>query len=424
LQDLRDVVEKQIRHLQRQAATARRYQALKEDERRTAAELLALKLRDLASGAEVHDGVVRERDLAMQGALAEQRSLEAAVEKQRAFHAERSERVSQSQGRYYETGAEVSRTEQSIQHARQLRERQRQDLAQTGATLAELASHIGRDERQLAELRLEIERLAPELAEAQRAEQGAAEALAGAEQALALWQQRWEAFNGELGAASQTTQVERARIEQLESERHRLTARADRLAIERAELEAQEASAELAALAERESLARTAADDLARALSAALESAQALRAEQLAIESRLESARAARDRLRSELMSLDALQKAALTHDAGRASEWLERSGLAVRPRVAEQLEVAQGWERAVETALGDYLEAVCVERLDEPAAGLRDFAGGRLALIEHSATIPGDVEASGAGAAADPTDADPAAATGSLAGKVLRGPA
>ncbi len=34
LNDLREEVEKQIRHLQRQAATARRYQSLKEDERR------------------------------------------------------------------------------------------------------------------------------------------------------------------------------------------------------------------------------------------------------------------------------------------------------------------------------------------------------------------------------------------------------
>ena len=55
LQDVRDEVEKQIRHLQRQAATARRYQALKEQERRLTAELLALRLRDLDSGAEVHD---------------------------------------------------------------------------------------------------------------------------------------------------------------------------------------------------------------------------------------------------------------------------------------------------------------------------------------------------------------------------------
>ena len=43
LQDLRDEVEKQIRHLQRQAATARRYQALKDSERRLTAELLALQ---------------------------------------------------------------------------------------------------------------------------------------------------------------------------------------------------------------------------------------------------------------------------------------------------------------------------------------------------------------------------------------------
>src|SRR5579872_4219124 len=69
LQDVRDEVEKQIRHLQRQAATARRYQALKEQERRLTAEVLALKLRDLDSGSEVHDSAMRERDLTMQSAL-------------------------------------------------------------------------------------------------------------------------------------------------------------------------------------------------------------------------------------------------------------------------------------------------------------------------------------------------------------------
>ena len=46
LQDLRDEIEKQIRHLQRQAGTARRYQALKERERLLTAELLALRLRE------------------------------------------------------------------------------------------------------------------------------------------------------------------------------------------------------------------------------------------------------------------------------------------------------------------------------------------------------------------------------------------
>src|SRR5512144_3109301 len=74
LQDVRDEVEKQIRHLQRQAATARRYQALKEQERKLTAELLALRLREIDSGAEVQDSAVRECELTMQQALADQRA--------------------------------------------------------------------------------------------------------------------------------------------------------------------------------------------------------------------------------------------------------------------------------------------------------------------------------------------------------------
>src|SRR5436190_14073292 len=155
LQDLRDEIEKQIRHLQRQAATARRYQALKEQERRLTAELLALRLRDLDGGAQVHDAAVRERELAMQGALAEQRAAEAAIEKQRTLHAGHGERLSAVQGRYYEVGAEISRLEQSIEHARELRERQRADLAQARTTLGDLGAHLERDERELEALRSE-----------------------------------------------------------------------------------------------------------------------------------------------------------------------------------------------------------------------------------------------------------------------------
>src|SRR5262249_59001138 len=104
-----------------------------------------------------------ERELAIQAALAEQRAAEAAIEKQRAFHTEQGDRVSAVQGRYYEVGADISRLEQSIQHTRELRERQRSDLAQAHATLTDLAAHIERDEHQLAGLRTEIAHLTPEL---------------------------------------------------------------------------------------------------------------------------------------------------------------------------------------------------------------------------------------------------------------------
>jgi len=401
LQDVRDEIEKQIRHLQRQAATARRYQAFKENERRLTAELLALKLRDLDSGAEIHDSAMRERDLAMQAALADQRAAEAAIEKQRAFHNDQSERVSAVQGRYYEVGADISRMEQTIQHSRELRDRQRQDLAQARSTLADLASHIERDERQLATVREEIARLEPEVEGVQFAETAAAEALDAAERELQAWQQRWEEFNRALGSADQTTQVERARIEQLENQLRRLTAQADRLALERDALAAQESDEQLAALSEQELVARAASEELAKALSDARELVQTLRTEQFAAEKRLEAARGDRERARAELTSLEAVQKAALSDNAGKAAEWLAGTGLTHRPRVAQTLEVESGWERAVETALGDYLEAVCVEDLDGLAGALEGFAKGRLALV-HTDGSQSDVATAEGGALAD----------------------
>jgi chromosome segregation protein len=385
LQDVRDEVEKQIRHLQRQAATARRYQNFKEQERRLTAEVLALRLRELDSGTEVHDSAVRECDLAMQAALADQRSAEAAIEKQRQFHTEQTEQVSAVQGRYYEIGAEISRTEQTIEHTRQLRERQKNDLAQSRGTLNDTALHIERDEKQLADLRQEIEQIEPQLETAQLAEESAASAYADAEQALQLWQQTWEDFNRSLGSAHQTTQVERARIEQLENQLRRFVAQADRLAVERETLAAQSPDEQLAALAESEAQARLTSEELAETLSHALEVVQSLRSEQLAVEARLEQTRVDRERKRAELVSLEALQKAALSHQAGKAADWLAGRGLAGNTRVGQTLEVEQGWERAVETALGDYLEAVCVDRLEDLAGGLDGFNSGRLALVEPS---------------------------------------
>jgi len=406
LQDVRDEVDRQIRHLQRQAGAARRYQALKDQERRALAELLALKMRDLDSGVQVQDSAVRERDVAMQAALADQRAAEAALEKQRAVHTDHAEQVAAVQGRHYAIGADITRTEQSLQHTREMRERQRSDLNKAHEQLAELAALIERDEQQLAALRAEIETLQPQAAEATRLEQVVVANQTQCEQELAHWQQRWDQFMRSLASANQTTQVERTRIEQLESQLGRLGVRGERLSVEQEQLSAQDPGAQLSELVEHEGQARARNEELVRSQAAALERAQTLRQEQRAAENRLEGARTDRERVRGELVALEAVQKAALSHNAPRAGEWLASSGLASRERVAQQLDVVDGWERAVETALGDYLEAVCVERLEDVEAALEKLAAGRIALVEQGAT---DAASYGAG---------------SLAAKVIRGPA
>jgi chromosome segregation protein len=386
LQDVRDEVEKQIRHLQRQAAGARRYQALKEQERRLTAQLLALRLRELDSGAEVHDATVRACELTLQGELAALRAAEHAIERQRAVQSAHSDSLSAVQARCYEVGADISRLEQSIEHTRELRERQRADLAQTHTTLAELDAHIGRDERQLATLRAELARLAPERVAAQQAESMAAARLETLEQGLQRWQQRWDEHTGSASAADQSVQVERARIEQLDNQLQRLAAQAQRLAEEGASLGAADSAGELTRLTAAESAAGACSAECTVAHAAAQERVQALRAAQLRAEDALEQARGARAAAGAELASLEGLQAAALAARGGEAAQWLERSGLTARPRVAATLEVEAGWERAVETALGEYLEAVCVAQLEALAPQLAQLAGGSVTLVESAA--------------------------------------
>jgi chromosome segregation protein len=319
--------------------------------------------------------------------LAEQRAAEAALEKQRLFHAEQSDCVAAVQGRYYEIGAQISRTEQSIQHTRELRERQRTDLAQARGTHNDLALHMERDERELAVLRAELAQLAPKLASGRERRGGGRGALAAAEHALQLWQARWEEFNRALGAAHQTTQVERARIEQLENQQRRLATHADRLRSSATRSPSRIRTRSWQALAiRRRSRAPPASNSRRHSSFGARSHPGAARRAARGGGAARSGARRARTAACAELVSLEALQQAAFNHGADGVAEWLGAAGLAGRPRVAAALEVAAGWERAVETALGDYLEAVCVERLDEVGAALENFAAGRLALIEAGA--------------------------------------
>ncbi len=389
VQDLRDEVDKQIRHLQRQAATARRYQDLRGRERLLTAELLALRMRELDGGAAVQDAATRAAELVMQQELAEQRSCEAALEKQREFHGELGAALGVVQSRYYELGAEVTRTEENIRYTSELRNRHREELAQTAATLVEVGAQIVTDQERVAQLQAEIAALAPELATLQAAELANAQALHSAEAQFAAWQERWENFNRELGAARQGSGVEAARIEQLDGQLLRLQAQADRLALEHESVGRQQAGTALDQLQQREAAAAQQALALEARLATLLADAQQLRVQQQDSERQLEELRTRRDRTRAEFMSLEALQQAALGEKDPSAAAWLEdfgkRGGSGAPTRVAAALVVEADWGHAVETVLGDYLEAVCVGDLDQLGEELQRLERGTLSFLETS---------------------------------------
>ena len=382
LNDLREEVEKQIRHLQRQAATARRYQTLKEEERKLFAELLALRLQSLDLEAAVRDAATSGCETAMQAVLADLREAEARIERIRADQSAKADALNAIQGRYYEAGAEVTRIEQGIEYARELRLRQRADIEQIDAQTAELDRVVQLDRVQLESLSMELSTMVPGLDEAHDRERVASQALERCEQALTSWQFTWDNHAQAVALGQRETQVERARIEQLESQQRRLLQQQERQESEREAFAQHQPPAALETLAERADAARAAGESAAAELQELLSEISSTREREREQSQSLNTLRARLQQVQGERVSTEALQQAALGKASGRVTQWLKSQSLDRLPRVAQQLRVDKGWERAVETVLGSYLEAVCVDGLDSVTDLLASFDGGYLAVV------------------------------------------
>ena len=389
LNDLREEVDKQIRHLQRQATTAKRYQQLVEEQRKLQAEALALRLRGLdADQAERADRVARD-EAELQAAVADLREAEAGIERTRSEQASAADAVGAIQARLYAASGEVTKVEQDIRHQRETRQRQRQDLERIDGQARDLAESIERDRGTIATLAADLSTMVPALDAAHAGEREAAAALGAAEQALAAWQQAWNAHAESVAASERQTQVERARIEQLEGQQRHLLLQQQRQRDEHVQLSEAKPEASLEALEADVSGAEAAARGAQEALQAVLTDLARSRDEERTLAQGVADARTRWQNAVSKQVSTEALQRAALGKASGKVAEWLRAKSLDGEPRLAQQLRVERGWERAVETVLGSYLEAVCVEGLADVAEIIGSFDGGHLAFVERRTEAP-----------------------------------
>jgi chromosome segregation protein len=382
LNDLREEVEKQIRHLQRQAATARRYQALKEEERKLQAELLALRMQSLDAEAEARDAAAASCETAMHAVLADLREAEAGIERMRADQVSKADVLGVIQTRFYEAGAEVTRIEQGIQFTRELRQRQHSDLQQAELQVADLMGILQRDRAQLEAISQELATMVPGLDAAHAEELRTSQALEACEQALAAWQHTWDVHAQAVALGQRETGVERARIEQLESQQRRLLQQRERQEGEHTALVELQPAIALETLEKNAESARDAGQKAAAQLQELLAEISATRDREREQTQALNALRTRWQQALATQVSTEALQAAALGRASGKITEWLKSKSLDRQPRVAQQLRVDRGWERAVETVLGSYLEAVCVDGLDSVTDLLAGFDGGHLAVV------------------------------------------
>jgi chromosome segregation protein len=384
LDDLREEVTKQLLHLERQAATARRYERLREQERRLEAELKALRWRSLDRDIGEREAVLRSREVALEEAVARQRRIEADTEARREALSGASDRFNQVQGRYYAVGAEIARIEQAIQFARETRAQQEAGLERARSELHDARRHLEGDQDALGQLDAALARDEPALAAAERAHHEAVEGARAAESALRAAEARWEDLNRHAAEPAQTAQLERARINHLEQRMEQDRARLRRLGEELGRLTGDELEGQVEALQAREERLR---GDLA-ALTAERDGLLARLSEETELRRRtadvLDAARTELQAAHGRASSLEALQEAALADSGEGLDRWLDDQGLGSAPRLIDGLQVEGGWEMAVEAVLGQQLKAVYTDGIEQHEAAVGD-AGGALALFDGS---------------------------------------
>ncbi len=388
LDRLNDVIEeitKRIEHLQRQAKAAERYKELKAEERKVKTELLALRWQSHQEEVQERKNAMEHKETESQKVVADIRAIEAEIEILRQQHTDEIEQFNQVQGDYYKLGGEISRVEQSISHVKELNSRYDEELKQVQEAWEQSEKGLLDEQAKSDDLEIKIAEIEPRLNAAREELNSNSEKLGEAESKMAKWQDAWEALSVRIAEPAQVVEIEASRIEYLENHLEQLAERKDKLLEDLRRFSQLKSSKQSEDFVSRVNETSTALQtispkilELSKSISAGRDTSQTLGVQ-------LEKAREQLQTKQTELSSLQALQRVVLGEEGKDVSRWLDQHGLSDAPRLMDRLKTEAGWEAAVETVLGDYLEAVCVDELTQIASSVKDIKTGRMMVLSQS---------------------------------------
>ena len=386
INDIREELGRQLDRLQRQAQAAERYRTLKTEESLLNAQLYVLRYQALKVGLGQREQKIATLEVDLEKAIAEQRRVEAQIEGQRKGFSEQTENVNSVQERFYKLGSQITHTEESLQFNKRRLAQLNEELERARTRSVEANQQVTSDDEQIQRMQAEVTELQPQVESLAAADHSVQASLADVENQNKDWQQRWDAFNQQFSANEQEAQVQTSRIEYLQQ----LIARLDNRAQELARLASDQPKQE-GQLVEQMALEIDGLETQSRSLDELMadcrEELSAARQATQGLEQSLEAARSQVQELRQQSANLQAIQDAALGSNVPEAENWINDNDLSDAQRLGQNLSVVPGWEGAVESVLGRFMQALQVDDLTGFAGTLSQLAEGDLALVESRAT-------------------------------------
>jgi len=383
LDDLRDEVEKQLENLKKQSLKAEKFTDLKKQERQYKRELLALRWNNYHQTSQQLE--VRLQMIATEHnqLFALHRETDKKIDAHRIEQKNQQQLLDVAQKDYYHVVSEVSRLEQAIKHNETSYEETVIEIDRLKQQSTHSTNECVQDMQQLEEIKgslLEAEEsqviAIEQVEENKEIQQQLLETKEG-------WQQQWEAYLTESSKYNEQAEVQRVKLSHLESQSQQLQQRLDKLQTEKSELSATDLQIEITTLHSGIELIETDREDLQQQLETVYQKIVGQREQVKQSHEKLHQDRSELQKVNGKITSLELLQQHAMGKDKKELVQWLEKMDLSDKQRLAEFLEVDSGWEFALETVLGSYLEAICLKNMDSIVPALQYLSEQSVILFQ-----------------------------------------
>ena len=385
VEDIANELATQLRRLDRQSRQAQRYKELKAQQRQLKAQTLALKWQQHNDRLANFDVEVSRREKELESHVSVQRESERKIEHLRQELSQSQEALNQTQGNFYSLGAQISSIEQQIEHRKETRQRQVDELKRIDEEITQARNRLAEDARQREDLSTGHSRLLPQVQRLRNDHEKLKTELDKKEQELQHWQLEWEEFQQQSNQSVQDREVLKANIEHLSKRRVELQNRQEATLQQQRtvneELNAIRPNDLLEKALEEDNLCQKLDEDISTLSKEIIE----LRDKIKVLDDLLKVDSEKSLEIGGKLESLKELQKAALGQNDEQFNEWLMQQGLADHPRLTTQLDVEPGWEKAVDTALKSKTTSLCVDNLNHYANSTMQMEHIEINFIEDT---------------------------------------
>ena len=391
VEDILRELNSNLEKLEAQAAVANKYHALQADQEEKQKLLWLLRKREAGNEQQKHFVEIEKCQLDLEEHTAKLRHVELELEQMRQAHYAVGDKLHQAQGHLYQTNAEIGSLEAQIKFVIESRARLQTQINSLKAQRDQWQNQGQQSQNDLADAEIFVEELAMRSEQAQETVQQQTDKIPALEQVWREAQLKTTESRAKSMQMQQQIELESAHQRNASNILNNLTIRRERLQQEQQGLTLPDTTL-LQNLSVQLEEKKQALEEFTYKLEDAQERLPVLEEERRQAQQQVNQDTAQSAQLDARLDAIKSLQEK--IESQGKIKPWLEKHELEKLPKLWQKIQIAAGWETALESILRERTSALELSNLDWVKAFFNDAPPAKLAIYSpHTNSAPVGVE-------------------------------